>query len=111
MSILRSFTPIRIVSAAFKEKAYLPFPFDIQSILYVRFQRRSSGGVSRWSWVDAWGKGSGWGCACGEAARRVATVCCATLALLAARLHVMGAQLPVFTRFDNPAGAAAPPAR
>ncbi|KOB68866.1 Uncharacterized protein OBRU01_17579 [Operophtera brumata] len=56
-------------------------------------------------------KGSGWGSACGEAARRVATVCCATLALLAARLHVMGAQLPVFTRFDNPAGAAHPPAR
>ncbi|CAH2226857.1 jg17122, partial [Pararge aegeria aegeria] len=62
------------------------------------------------SWFEYWGKG-GWGCACGEAARRVATVCCATLALLAARLHVMGAQLPVFTRFDNPAGAAAPPAR
>lgn len=74
-------------------------------------QRRSSGGVSRWSWMDAWGKGSGWGCACGEAARRVATVCCATLALLAARLHVMGAQLPVFTRFDNPAGAAPGPTR
>ncbi|KAH9642454.1 hypothetical protein HF086_007586 [Spodoptera exigua] len=79
--------------------------------LFVAQKRRSSGGVSRWSWVDAWGKGSGWGCACGEAARRVATVCCATLALLAARLHVMGAQLPVFTRFDNPAGAAPPPAR
>lgn len=61
--------------------------------------------------MEAWGKGSGWGCALGEAARRVAAVCCATLALLAARLHVMGAQLPVFTRFDNPAGAAAPPAR
>ncbi|XP_021183889.2 protein O-mannosyl-transferase Tmtc3 [Helicoverpa armigera] len=79
--------------------------------LFVAQKRRSSGGISRWSWVDAWGKGSGWGCACGEAARRVATVCCATLALLAARLHVMGAQLPVFTRFDNPAGAAQPPAR
>ncbi|XP_053600141.1 protein O-mannosyl-transferase Tmtc3 [Plodia interpunctella] len=79
--------------------------------LFVAQKRRSSGGGSRWSWVDAWGKGSGWGCACGEAARRVATVCCATLALLAARLHVMGAQLPVFTRFDNPAGAAHPPAR
>ncbi|KAG6455024.1 hypothetical protein O3G_MSEX008993 [Manduca sexta] len=66
--------------------------------LFVAQKRRSSGGGSRWSWMDAWGKGSGWGCACGEAARRVATVCCATLALLAARLHVMGAQLPVFTR-------------
>ncbi|KPJ15271.1 Transmembrane and TPR repeat-containing protein CG4050 [Papilio machaon] len=62
------------------------------------------------SWLEAWGK-AGWGCGCGEAARRVATVCCATLALLAARLHVMGAQLPVFTRFDNPAGASPPPAR
>lgn len=79
--------------------------------LFVAQKRRSSGGGSRWSWLDAWGKGSGWGCACGEAARRVATVCCATLALLAARLHVMGAQLPVFTRFDNPAGAAPPPTR
>ncbi|XP_049865583.1 protein O-mannosyl-transferase Tmtc3-like [Pectinophora gossypiella] len=79
--------------------------------LFVAQKRRSTGGGSRWSWLEAWGKGAGWGCACGEAARRVATVCCATLALLAARLHVMGAQLPVFTRFDNPAGAAPPPAR
>ncbi|XP_059051325.1 protein O-mannosyl-transferase Tmtc3 [Achroia grisella] len=79
--------------------------------LFVAQKRRNSGGGSRWSWLEAWGKGSGWGCACGEAARRVTTVCCATLALLAARLHVMGAQLPVFTRFDNPAGAAPPPAR
>ncbi|XP_013185890.2 protein O-mannosyl-transferase Tmtc3 [Amyelois transitella] len=79
--------------------------------LFVAQKRRNSSGSSRWSWLDAWGKGSGWGCACGEAARRVTTVCCATLALLAARLHVMGAQLPVFTRFDNPAGAAPPPAR
>ncbi|CAH0721513.1 unnamed protein product, partial [Brenthis ino] len=75
--------------------------------LFVAQKRR--GNASR-SWLEYWGKG-GWGCACGEAARRVATVCCATLALLAARLHVMGAQLPVFTRFDNPAGAAPPPAR
>ncbi|XP_039745699.1 protein O-mannosyl-transferase Tmtc3 [Pararge aegeria] len=72
-------------------------------------QKRKGSNNGR-SWFEYWGKG-GWGCACGEAARRVATVCCATLALLAARLHVMGAQLPVFTRFDNPAGAAAPPAR
>ncbi|XP_004928023.1 protein O-mannosyl-transferase Tmtc3 [Bombyx mori] len=79
--------------------------------LLVAQKRRSATGESRWSWMDAWGKGSGWGCACGEAARRVATVCCATLALLAARLHVMGAQLPVFTRFDNPAGAAPGPTR
>ncbi|CAH2092208.1 unnamed protein product [Euphydryas editha] len=72
-------------------------------------QKRRGNNTGR-SWLEYWGKG-GWGCACGEAARRVATVCCATLALLAARLHVMGAQLPVFTRFDNPAGAASPPAR
>ncbi|XP_047545699.1 protein O-mannosyl-transferase Tmtc3 isoform X3 [Vanessa atalanta] len=72
-------------------------------------QKRRGNNTGR-SWFEYWGKG-GWGCACGEAARRVATVCCATLALLAARLHVMGAQLPVFTRFDNPAGAALPPAR
>ncbi|XP_068627864.1 protein O-mannosyl-transferase Tmtc3 [Battus philenor] len=78
--------------------------------LFVAQKRRGSV-VSGRSWLEAWGKGSGWGCACGEAARRVATVCCATLALLAARLHVMGAQLPVFTRFDNPASAALPPAR
>nr|XP_032512125.1 protein O-mannosyl-transferase Tmtc3-like [Danaus plexippus plexippus] len=74
---------------------------------YISNKRRGSPGRS---WLEYWGKG-GWGCACGEAARRVATVCCATLALLAARLHVMGAQLPVFTRFDNPAGASPPPAR
>ncbi|KAJ2950418.1 hypothetical protein O0L34_g8660 [Tuta absoluta] len=79
--------------------------------LFVAQKRRSSGGSSRLSWLEAWSKGAGWGSACGEAARRVATVCCATLALLAARLHVMGAQLPVFTRFDNPAGASLPPAR
>ncbi|CAG4941419.1 unnamed protein product [Colias eurytheme] len=75
--------------------------------LFVAQKRRLTPGRS---WLEIWGKG-GWGCACGEAARRVTTVCCATLALLAARLHVMGAQLPVFTRFDNPAGAAPPPAR
>ncbi|VVC91724.1 unnamed protein product [Leptidea sinapis] len=75
--------------------------------LFVAQKRRPSNS-SRW--FEIWGKG-GWGCACGEAARRVATVCCATLGLLAARLHVMGAQLPVFTRFDNPASAAPPPAR
>lgn len=79
--------------------------------IFVAQKRRSSNGIGRWSWLDAWGKGGGWGCALGEAARRVAAVCCAALALLAARLHVMGAQLPVFTRFDNPAGAAPPPAR
>ncbi|CAK1578626.1 unnamed protein product [Parnassius mnemosyne] len=78
--------------------------------LFVAQKRRNTVASGR-SWLEAWVKGSGWGYACGEAARRVATVCCATLALLAARLHVMGAQLPVFTRFDNPAGAAPPPAR
>ncbi|XP_022126724.1 protein O-mannosyl-transferase Tmtc3 [Pieris rapae] len=75
--------------------------------LFVAQKRRSTTGQN---WLEIWGKG-GWGCACGEAARRITTVCFATLALLAARLHVMGAQLPVFTRFDNPAGAANPPAR
>ena len=34
-----------------------------------------------------------------------------TLALLGVRMYVMGSQLPVFTRFDNPASAAAFPAR
>ncbi|CAG9091583.1 unnamed protein product [Plutella xylostella] len=79
--------------------------------LFVAHKRRGSTTTSPWSWLEAWGKGAGWGCACGEAARRVTAVCCASLAMLAARLHVMGAQLPVFTKFDNPAGAAAPPAK
>ncbi|XP_063635833.1 protein O-mannosyl-transferase Tmtc3 isoform X1 [Cydia splendana] len=79
--------------------------------LFVAQKRRGTSGGNRWSWLEAWGKGSGWGYACGEAARRVVTLCCASLALLAARLHVMGAQLPVFTRFDNPAGATTGPAK
>ncbi|XP_041973307.1 protein O-mannosyl-transferase Tmtc3 [Aricia agestis] len=73
--------------------------------IFVAQKRRNTSGKS---WMESWGT---WSCACTEAARRMATVCCATLALLAARLHVMGAQLPVFTRFDNPAGASPPPAK
>lgn len=35
----------------------------------------------------------------GEAGRRLAALGAATLCLLLARLHIMGAQLPVFTRY------------
>jgi tetratricopeptide (TPR) repeat protein len=43
--------------------------------------------------------------------RRVAAVVASAVALLAARLRVMGDRLPVFTKSDNPAAAAASPAR
>lgn len=33
-----------------------------------------------------------------EATRRLIVLCVSTLALLFARLHIMGSQLPVFTR-------------
>ena len=42
---------------------------------------------------------------------RLACLVCIGLALLLARLRVMGSQLPVFTRFDNPAAVADWPAR
>ncbi|XP_058831025.1 protein O-mannosyl-transferase Tmtc3-like [Topomyia yanbarensis] len=46
-----------------------------------------------------------------EATRRLAVLCVATVALLFARLQIMGSQLPVFTRFDNPASVASTPTR
>ncbi|XP_014663427.1 PREDICTED: transmembrane and TPR repeat-containing protein 3-like [Priapulus caudatus] len=42
---------------------------------------------------------------------RLVVLCGCTLLLLAARMEVMGAKLPVFTQFDNPAAAASFPAR
>lgn len=75
-------------------------------------QKRRNGQLPRWCWPwDLWSKGSGWWYATGEGVRRFSTVFCASLALLIARVQVMGAQLPVFTRFDNPAGASPPPAK
>ncbi|XP_052873324.1 protein O-mannosyl-transferase Tmtc3 [Anopheles cruzii] len=46
-----------------------------------------------------------------EASRRLVVLCVTTVALLFARLQIMGSQLPVFTRFDNPASVAATPVR
>lgn len=46
-----------------------------------------------------------------EATRRLAVLCVATVALLFARLQIMGSQLPVFTRFDNPASVSVTPTR
>ncbi|XP_077517055.1 protein O-mannosyl-transferase Tmtc3-like isoform X2 [Amblyomma americanum] len=46
-----------------------------------------------------------------ECAQRLGALTLGALVLLAARLHVMGAQLPVFTKFDNPAAVAPSPAR
>ncbi|XP_004517548.1 transmembrane and TPR repeat-containing protein CG4050 [Ceratitis capitata] len=43
--------------------------------------------------------------------RRLCFLISITLALLVGRVYVMGSQLPVFTRFDNPASAAATPTR
>ncbi|XP_046643729.1 protein O-mannosyl-transferase Tmtc3-like [Daphnia pulicaria] len=42
---------------------------------------------------------------------RTAVLTMSTLALLGARMYVMGSQLPVFTRFDNPASASSFPSR
>lgn len=42
---------------------------------------------------------------------RLAFLVSITFALLVGRLYVMGSQLPVFTRFDNPASAAETPSR
>jgi protein O-mannosyl-transferase len=36
-----------------------------------------------------------------EATRRLVVICLSTLGLLFARLHIMGSQLPVFTRYDQ----------
>lgn len=47
----------------------------------------------------------------GTLLRRLGFLVCITFALLVGRVYVMGSQLPVFTRFDNPASAAATPTR
>ncbi|XP_072160483.1 protein O-mannosyl-transferase Tmtc3 [Bemisia tabaci] len=46
-----------------------------------------------------------------EATKRLATIIASTICLLLARLHIMGAKLPVFTRFDNPASVTSWPTR
>lgn len=46
-----------------------------------------------------------------EVVQRICVLAGAALALLLARVQIMGAQLPVFTRFDNPASVAATPGR
>ncbi|XP_030571961.1 protein O-mannosyl-transferase TMTC3 [Drosophila novamexicana] len=43
--------------------------------------------------------------------KRLAFLAFITVALLVGRVYVMGSQLPIFTRFDNPASAAATPVR
>ncbi|ALC41109.1 CG4050 [Drosophila busckii] len=43
--------------------------------------------------------------------KRLVFIGCITVALLVARVYVMGSQLPIFTRFDNPASAEATPVR
>ena len=47
----------------------------------------------------------------GEATKRLAVLALTTTCLLLVRLQIMGSQLPVFTRFDNPASVAPTPAR
>ncbi|KFM70092.1 Transmembrane and TPR repeat-containing protein 3, partial [Stegodyphus mimosarum] len=46
-----------------------------------------------------------------EAGFRMGVLAAWTLFLLTVRLKVMGVQLPVFTKFDNPAAAAETPTR
>uniref|UniRef100_A0A336KWY0 dolichyl-phosphate-mannose--protein mannosyltransferase n=1 Tax=Culicoides sonorensis TaxID=179676 RepID=A0A336KWY0_CULSO len=46
-----------------------------------------------------------------EATKRLVVLVVTTLALLFARLQIMGSQLPVFTRFDNPASVSPTPTR
>ncbi|GFR11076.1 protein O-mannosyl-transferase Tmtc3 [Trichonephila clavata] len=46
-----------------------------------------------------------------EAGRRIGILLSWTMILLAVRLKVMSVQLPVFTKFDNPAAAAETPTR
>jgi len=43
--------------------------------------------------------------------QRLVALCVLGICLMAMRLRVMGSQLPVFTRFDNPAAAASSPTR
>lgn len=47
----------------------------------------------------------------GEATKRLAVLALTTTCLLLVRLQIMGSQLPVFTRFDNPASVAPTPTR
>ncbi|KAH8314304.1 hypothetical protein KR059_000548 [Drosophila kikkawai] len=56
-----------------------------------------SSGIRRWSSSALW--------------KRLCFLAGITLALLAGRVYVMGSQLPIFTRFDNPASAAETPER
>uniref|UniRef100_L7LWA1 dolichyl-phosphate-mannose--protein mannosyltransferase n=1 Tax=Rhipicephalus pulchellus TaxID=72859 RepID=L7LWA1_RHIPC len=42
---------------------------------------------------------------------RIGTLSLSAFLLMAIRLHIMGAQLPVFTKFDNPAAVSASPVR
>ncbi|XP_017781119.1 PREDICTED: transmembrane and TPR repeat-containing protein CG4050-like [Nicrophorus vespilloides] len=46
-----------------------------------------------------------------EATKRLSALGLTTVCLLLARLQIMGSQLPVFTRFDNPASVAPTPSR
>ncbi|KAI4462443.1 tetratricopeptide repeat [Holotrichia oblita] len=46
-----------------------------------------------------------------EATKRLSVLAVTTICLLLARLQIMGSQLPVFTRFDNPASVAPTPSR
>ncbi|XP_049825816.1 protein O-mannosyl-transferase Tmtc3-like [Aethina tumida] len=46
-----------------------------------------------------------------RATKRLVILAATTVSLLLARLHIMGSQLPVFTRFDNPASVAPTPTR
>lgn len=46
-----------------------------------------------------------------EATKRLCVLAITTILLLLGRLQIMGSQLPVFTRFDNPASVASTPAR
>lgn len=54
-------------------------------------------GIRRWSSSTLW--------------KRLSFLVGITLALLVGRVYVMGSQLPIFTRFDNPASAADTPER
>ncbi|KAH8372600.1 hypothetical protein KR009_000597 [Drosophila setifemur] len=57
----------------------------------------NSSGMRRWSSLVLW--------------KRLSFVAVITLVLLVGRVYVMGSQLPIFTRFDNPASAADSPER
>lgn len=46
-----------------------------------------------------------------RATKRLAILAVTTISLLLLRLQIMGSQLPVFTRFDNPASVAPTPTR